>query len=1069
MADETTTRIFDVRVTGSDALDMLTKLRLQAAALREQQRELGKVTEENAKEYYELDSQIKAVNQQATAYQRQVTNSIKLQNQQEKSLERLRTQLSLDNAELVRYGKETENQARKAELQERIAATTAEIKRQEEALGDHRRSVGDYRKAVLELRTEITDITNQLVAMAAAGDTSSDTYKVLVQRAGELREAQARVNNEIRLATQGTETLRALTQAASGVTGVYGLWTTASSLLGTQNKELDDIFKRMITTITALNSLTAISNTLSRTSASYRAAENVLQKIGINQTFAETKAITAKNTALTASTVGQKAAATATWLWNAALSANPVVILTVGIAALTVGVLALTGAFRGNTDEAEAATRALEAYRRGVETTNEVLSQLETRRNTQSKEEEIRGKRELAQLRQNGATQQQLAEAQIKNANRLREIEIATARQRRINYEQDFENVKRAISAKELEIQTWDKSSKKLKQVQKDLQDLRGEYTRLFQAIENEAYVVANTTLDILNANIDAQKAAADRAYEIALRNSERLEALRIAKERFDNTYIKNDILAQQQFQRGVFNIQQKGQEERLELQRRAGKITQAEYESQLKLLSLQSSQFVENQANDLNTYFDNVRKNLIKQAGATVDEQIAEVVKAYNKAAKELSTIQAPVRIAGMSDEEYARLLSEYEAFVYEQAELAKRLEKKMQDDILAIREASLAKRLSEINKNLDREYKNDLDKFMDNERERLRVQAEMLQKQIEQHREAGADTNALEAQLRANNLARLQLDLNKELREAEKSARKRYEARKKYLQEELKLVEGNAEREAEIRKELDDLEEEFLNDRLDKIVDYANAVREIYEGISDLLTALGNRRIQEVELQYTAESEALSERYAKGLITEAEYNNQQLKLENQKQKEIAKIERQNAIRERASNIFSVVTDTAAGIVKAVRASPLTFGLPWSAFVATTGALQLATILAEPLPKAARGAYVGGLTHAQGGSTWELERGETVINARSSSMFLPLLSAINEIGGGVPFVEPFSDGGYSVRSSLAANNFTANDMKAAIREAFSAVNIAVAVEDIRNAEQEYAVVQGAGSIFTRD
>ena len=54
-----------------------------------------------------------------------------------------------------------------------------------------------------------------------------------------------------------------------------------------------------------------------------------------------------------------------------------------------------------------------------------------------------------------------------------------------------------------------------------------------------------------------------------------------------------------------------------------------------------------------------------------------------------------------------------------------------------------------------------------------------------------------------------------------------------------------------------------------------------------------------------------------------------------------------------------------------------------------------------------ARGGLLQGPSHAEGGIDTrfgELEGGEAVINKNSARMFKPLLSAINQAGGGIPF-----------------------------------------------------------------
>jgi len=87
---------------------------------------------------------------------------------------------------------------------------------------------------------------------------------------------------------------------------------------------------------------------------------------------------------------------------------------------------------------------------------------------------------------------------------------------------------------------------------------------------------------------------------------------------------------------------------------------------------------------------------------------------------------------------------------------------------------------------------------------------------------------------------------------------------------------------------------------------------------------------------------------------------------------------------------------------------------------VATTaalGVLELATITAN---KPVKNFAVGGLVTGPGNGTSDsipanLSNGESVMNANSTKMFLPLLNMINQAGGGVPLInggQKFSTGG---------------------------------------------------------
>ena len=107
---------------------------------------------------------------------------------------------------------------------------------------------------------------------------------------------------------------------------------------------------------------------------------------------------------------------------------------------------------------------------------------------------------------------------------------------------------------------------------------------------------------------------------------------------------------------------------------------------------------------------------------------------------------------------------------------------------------------------------------------------------------------------------------------------------------------------------------------------------------------------------------------------------------------------------------------------------------------IAATGvtfALQVAQIKAQAPPTAelgglindsffASGGMVNGKSHSQGGEMFsvggrvvELEGGEAVINKKSTSMFKPLLSSLNEAGGG----RKFADGGMVFGSDNATND----------------------------------------------
>ena len=103
-----------------------------------------------------------------------------------------------------------------------------------------------------------------------------------------------------------------------------------------------------------------------------------------------------------------------------------------------------------------------------------------------------------------------------------------------------------------------------------------------------------------------------------------------------------------------------------------------------------------------------------------------------------------------------------------------------------------------------------------------------------------------------------------------------------------------------------------------------------------------------------------------------------------------------------------SIATFGVAGIAKAL----LITGLIKAAFTGFKAAIVNSMEDGGVIPKAANGMLVGP-SHAQGGikistpsGMIEAEGGEAIINKRSTKMFAPVLSAINQAGGGVKFAE---------------------------------------------------------------
>ena len=116
------------------------------------------------------------------------------------------------------------------------------------------------------------------------------------------------------------------------------------------------------------------------------------------------------------------------------------------------------------------------------------------------------------------------------------------------------------------------------------------------------------------------------------------------------------------------------------------------------------------------------------------------------------------------------------------------------------------------------------------------------------------------------------------------------------------------------------------------------------------------------------------------------------------------------------AEQIASIQATASANPTNAVTfgASGLTQASILTALAVATSTAQAGLVASQKYTptKFADGGLLNGASHEAGGipftingqSGYEAEGGEAIINKRSTSMFLPLLSAINEAGGGVAF-----------------------------------------------------------------
>jgi hypothetical protein len=278
---------------------------------------------------------------------------------------------------------------------------------------------------------------------------------------------------------------------------------------------------------------------------------------------------------------------------------------------------------------------------------------------------------------------------------------------------------------------------------------------------------------------------------------------------------------------------------------------------------------------------------------------------------------------------------------------------------------------------------------------------------------------------------------------------------------------------------KEILDVSIEAFRSVYDAYVNYQNAIGQatidaLSEQLAFIDTAISETtsKIDSLESDLAGKRSGRREALLRGIeierAREEELTERRIKL----QQDLAKEEKRQSQRRKAAAISQALINGALAITNIWANNTLPYpaaaiynGIQTAATAAITG-FEIATIEAQTF---GRGGFIDfGKSHAQGGvpavvngqTPVEIEKGEAIINKHSTAMYKPLLSAINEAGGGVKFAR----GGIpSANFDMMAQTLSRQD----ISQLASLANqpIYVNVTDIANVQARQAEVTNITSI----
>lgn len=336
-------KIIDIRVKYSDAIEGISRLNGEMDKLKVEQMKLnaemksGTITqEEYGKETAAVQAAMRSYKEEVRTLNKEIDNNIRQEKANEGSLAALRSQLSNLTKEYDNLSRAERNGAKGQELQRHLLAVTDELKSAEEETKRFYRNVGNYNEAVKPMRQELKELTMQLAQMERDGLRGSEAYNEMAKRAGAMRDNISDATAEIKRYASDTRMLDDVVDVVSTAGAAWQTYQGAVQAFGIESEEAMQAMAKLQGVMATVNGLQQLhARFTDNSTATYKIFHKVLQLVGL-----EEKAVAASTIAMTTATQANTAAEGA----NATASATTTTAKTAEAAATTATAVAMTGA-----------------------------------------------------------------------------------------------------------------------------------------------------------------------------------------------------------------------------------------------------------------------------------------------------------------------------------------------------------------------------------------------------------------------------------------------------------------------------------------------------------------------------------------------------------------------------------------------------------------------------------------------------------------------------------------------------------------------------------------------------
>lgn len=500
------------------------------------------------------------------------------------------------------------------------------------------------------LTSRMGEAEDRLYELALAGQSASREYQDLLATVGNYRQVQIRTDMAVDAAatTFDTKLGGALQGVTSGFAGVQGVM----ALTGTQSGELEEAILKVQGAMALTEGIRGVRESVN----SFKSLSTVIKS----------------------TTIFQKVATAAQWLWNAAMSANPIGAIIVAITALIAGGYALVKMFR---DSSEANEQAAAATKRNEKALQE---QTKAAEKGSTKLQEY-NKYQYDMAKASGASSEQLRKLALKH----KDEEIALNQKNTMLARSTFLRERDTLAS----LKAADASDDVIAAQEKLTQDTYKEFNKqregYYKSKEEKVALVRQQNVELKTEQTNANKTASEKQKEA---NEKAKELAKKAKE---------DKIKQEEEAKNKAIEAEKQKKEALERIRLAEIDTQAERRAEeLRQVQEQYRLLIEEA--------DKYQKNTtaLKEAQRTKEKELQDKFAAEDKereAAKKLK--EQEKKIVALE------LTKEFDNLTFE----AKREELKNKENLL-LQDKTLTE---EQRKNLEKSYANERTKIAQAEAE--------------------------------------------------------------------------------------------------------------------------------------------------------------------------------------------------------------------------------------------------------------------------------------------------------------------------------------------------------------